>query len=1308
VKYPTRVVRLLLKLGLIGALAGGFGWLVGTTGGLQFLAARTLPYLPATFDPHQVQGRLLGPISLGPIRFAANGVSGEVESVKLDWRASALLQRTIHLLDLRIVKPRLALHSPEQEHASAESEAPFSLPLSLALIIDGLSIEDGELQLQDATMVSAVHLALAGRASSSRLELDHLDLQSSLGRLSGYAHASMEARAPWDISLAWEFGWNSVTVVGEMRVDGPLERLNVTQALSAPFTAHLEGVVHGLPDAPAWRLELLAGPLPPDSSLWPEAVDGLATSILIEGDVADTKIEGLIEAPAHVPGPVAIAGHGSWVDDAVELRQFGLKLQDGASVTVRGRLATGSEPAASFALESTGLGWPLGQTDQVIEFPQFTLSGGGTADQWRVKAAARASRAGVPAVDLEASLAWADQLLTMDRFDLVSQDGELRASGSGTIDVTPASMAYRISADADISLADYPPVKGSLTAAGDPQGLQIESLAAELLDGSLEGVGRITWEDGVAAAFNFGFTNLDPVSVAPNWPGRLSGQLELLGFPTAPDGLEVTLKSLYGELRSLPVVGSATFNATFNATADAYRLRAAALTFGGASLAVSGSIDGEALRLNVDLGIPSIAAFHDGASGRLRLSTQVNGSRHAPRIELEADGEQLRWQGYQAGALRVAADVDLAGAQTSHVALTLDDLATASSPGGRLRFEAEGVPADHRARLVYDGQLVEQQLALAVTGGVTGGLWSGLLTELSVVQAQRELWALQSPAQLTAGAASASLGEACMDGTLGRLCLDGDWTRDGPWHSRAQLSGLNFGSVSEWRNGSSRARGMLGGHVEVAGDGVTFRRLSGTLELTDGDISLAEEHSSPLIAWDGGELELSGDEREALATLNLRLVNADQVDGQLSIGWNAPDPPLNGSLDAELRQLHLLTVIVPDIAEVAGRASVRAAISGTVGAPELTGRFEWLDGTAQIPTLGLEPTAIRLVADFADGLLDFAATGYSGEGKVASDGRFSFTRGIVEGRASLSGENVLVAALPDAQVTASPNLLMNFSGQALVIDGEVRIPFARIGSARGPVAVRTSRDEVFVGPLARDEQAGFAVSSRVRVTLGPDVQIRVAGLRGGIEGSILTAIQPDAPPSGRGELRIKDGTIGAFGQQLEIESGRLIYTGGPLDNPGLEIRSVRRAGNVTAGAQVRGTLQESVVSIFSDPPMARAEALAYLTFGRGFGELQSTERGTIHAAASSLTLSATGVIANDIGRRLGFDNVTVMADDQTGDPSLALGRYLGGGIYVGYGLGLLDAMNTLRLRFQINSRLSLEATSGEAVGADLFHTIERD
>jgi translocation and assembly module TamB len=249
---------------------------------------------------------------------------------------------------------------------------------------------------------------------------------------------------------------------------------------------------------------------------------------------------------------------------------------------------------------------------------------------------------------------------------------------------------------------------------------------------------------------------------------------------------------------------------------------------------------------------------------------------------------------------------------------------------------------------------------------------------------------------------------------------------------------------------------------------------------------------------------------------------------------------------------------------------------------------------------------------------------------------------------------------------------------------------------------------VIVGPRASSAEDELSVRSRIRIEVGPDVQVQAVGLRGRIEGNILTVTEPQALPWGRGELRVVDGTFSVFGQGLEIETGRLIYTGGPLENPGLEIRAVRRVDQVTAGALVRGTLQEPEISVYSDPPMPRAEALSYLMLGKSLDELQSGEQTTLNQAANSLALSGGGVIASDLGRRLGFDDVSVTADDDTGGASVVIGKSLGSGLYVSYGLGLFDTVNTLRLRFQVNKRLSLEATSGAEAAADIFYTFERD
>jgi translocation and assembly module TamB len=191
-------------------------------------------------------------------------------------------------------------------------------------------------------------------------------------------------------------------------------------------------------------------------------------------------------------------------------------------------------------------------------------------------------------------------------------------------------------------------------------------------------------------------------------------------------------------------------------------------------------------------------------------------------------------------------------------------------------------------------------------------------------------------------------------------------------------------------------------------------------------------------------------------------------------------------------------------------------------------------------------------------------------------------------------------------------------------------------------------------------------------------------------------------------LRVVDGTFAVLGTTLKIETGRLFYDGGPLENPSLEIRAEREADDVTAGAMIRGTLAQPEVSLYSDPPLPRAEVLSYLTLGKGLGELDTTEQGAVNQAANALVLSGGGLVVQDLARRLGFEGLSVSAETGPDETALIVSKYLGSGLYVSYGLGLFDTVDTLRLRYQVNPRLSLEATSGEEEAADIFYTFERD
>ncbi|HUH00127.1 MAG TPA: translocation/assembly module TamB domain-containing protein [Gammaproteobacteria bacterium] len=1283
-------------------LLGMAGWLVGTTSGLRFVAARALPHLPVTLDPAGLDGRLLGPLSSGRIVLAAPGVSGSIERIEFDWRPSALLTGTLHVRDLAIMTPRIAIEARLPGDDEPAGEAPGALPL--AIVLDRATLSDGALDYDGRTVVAGLQVTLAGRAAGDGGELLQLDLSSTQGELAGHARASLAQDAPWDVDLRWRMLPERGPVTGRTRITGTLADLAVDHEFTSPLEGRVAGTISGLPAAPAWQLEVGVEPLPEESGLWPEAIDGLTVALQLAGRPEDNSITGRIALPALAPGPIEIDLAGGWAEGVADIQRLDLALADGGRLGGTGRIVPADGPAASFELDGTGLGWPLGAAAPEVALPRLSLRCEGAAVRWRCAVSALARRDGLPDAEITAALEWADSVLTVERAELASPGSEFLVTASGAIDTRDERIDYRVAAEADMQLPDRPPVSAQLTAAGDLQGVRIETLEAQLLGGTVEGMGQIKWAGDDAADFRLAFSELDPAGLARGWPGRLSGVLEIRGNPSGEDGLEISLASLSGEFRSLPVSGGA----DLNVAGSTLRLHRAALAVGEATLTASGRMDEDNVLLDAALDAPALQALHDAARGGLAATAHIEGTRDAPRMSLEAQGAGLRWRNMRARSLEIDADIDLSGAQRSSVVASLERFATAPGPGMGVRVEADGTPEDHGMRLELSQTRPARRLELGASGSFADERWSGWVNTLLIEVEQQPVWALREPAALDAGAAGVSLGDACMAGTLGLLCLQAEWERAGPWSGRATLAQLDLAPLSQWLGAGFLAHGVLSGAVVVDADEGGFLALSGGLELTAGDIRLVGEDSNPLIAWDGGELMLTGDARQARGELQLALAGEDRVNGTLTVGWNAADPPLDGRLEAVLGQLQIITELVPDLADLEGHATVTASVSGTVGDPRLLGRFEWLDGTAQIPTLGLQPSDIEFVAQLEAGEFSFRGSGRSGEGRFETDGRFALDAEAVTGQAALRGSDVLLADLPEARVTATPDLQLTYAGRELVIGGTVSIPFARISGLGGPSAVTTSPDEVIVGPRAQAVEDEVVVRSRVRISVGPDVRVQAAGLRGRVEGSLLAVTQPLALPWGRGELRVVDGTFSTFGQRLEIETGRLIYTGGPLENPGLEIRAVRKVDEVTAGALVRGTLQQPEISVYSEPPLPRAEALSYLTLGKSLDQLQSGEQNTVNQAANSLAMSGGGLIARDLGRRLGLDDVSVSADDETGGTSVVIGKYLGAGLYVSYGLGLFDTVNTLRLRYQINQRLSVEATSGDEAAADLYYTFERD
>jgi len=55
-----------------------------------------------------------------------------------------------------------------------------------------------------------------------------------------------------------------------------------------------------------------------------------------------------------------------------------------------------------------------------------------------------------------------------------------------------------------------------------------------------------------------------------------------------------------------------------------------------------------------------------------------------------------------------------------------------------------------------------------------------------------------------------------------------------------------------------------------------------------------------------------------------------------------------------------------------------------------------------------------------------------------------------------------------------------------------------------------------------------------------------------------------------------------------------------------------------------------------------------------------------------------------------------------------LGKYLSPDLYVGYGVGLFNAINNFNVKYRVSKRLMFESNSSvSGIGADLIYTVEQ-
>jgi translocation and assembly module TamB len=308
------------------------------------------------------------------------------------------------------------------------------------------------------------------------------------------------------------------------------------------------------------------------------------------------------------------------------------------------------------------------------------------------------------------------------------------------------------------------------------------------------------------------------------------------------------------------------------------------------------------------------------------------------------------------------------------------------------------------------------------------------------------------------------------------------------------------------------------------------------------------------------------------------------------------------------------------------------------------------------------------------------------------------------GKMRLKVENLRVVDVPEAQIDASPDLEFRIDGRRIEVDGAVKVPNAKIVPTDLTNAVRASSDEVLVGAEPVDPSKRFEVVSNISLTLGDKVTIDTFGLTARLTGTLVLRDGTEDVTRGTGELSIEEGKYTAYGRRLDIERGRLVFSGGPVNNPGVDIRAVKQYPDVKAGVNVRGTLVQPRITFFSEPSLPQSQILSLILAG---GSLETAKSQTNNGqSGNELLAQGSAILAQQLGSRVGIEDVALESDldNQT---SLVLGKYLSPRLYVSYGISFTEQLNTLKLRYTLSDRWTIKTEMGQARGADLVYTIEK-
>ena len=1273
------VKRFLIALALLVILLA-IG-LSTTSRGLKWVYQQSKSHLPPQLTIEKIEGRLIGPVFIRGLTYKTNNGAVEAEKITLDWSPLALLGThvDIHRIQVNALKIQL----PPSSTAGDETKKAISLPdihlpwrLTLQeILVKNINLNQGNkrFQLRRATLKAN---ALLGKIRIEKLSLenDHINMtiMGSLRPTKHYRH---------DLDIKWQAHLPSKAMIqGHGQLSGNLQATQITQTLSGALTLSVRAELKNLRDKLSWqgKADVSAFDTQQLDTTWPALTGSL--KLESKGDLETAVFSGIMKSHNPELGPF----------DA----EFDLQRLSNSSIHIEHLRI--HAPRSNKRLDT-----------------RLNIHG-----QWLP---------GTDGGDIKLRLNWQNLRWPMQKpLWFISAHGD--ASIEGNLE------HYKIQLTSDKPWPQIPTSHWSAQAQGSRNGLTVQSLHVTTLDGEVKATGQLNWSPSLTWEAEINTANLNPASLWPQWPGQLNGTITVNGLMDKRRLItSIDIKKLGGQLRDYPVALNSRFtwhgtgaedtlpqnvvlkNANLkspkfkqtvfeNSSLDIAHLN---FSSGNARINAKGKL-GKSSTLQWQISATDIGALYPQAKGQLKAKGSLTGTREKPVIKAAMEGRHLSMLDYEIGSIEGQLAVDLFHWQNTEIELISQALLIKGQPLQRLAINGS------TQRLKVDVVADRASIQLEFDGKSTTKGWHGQITRADIQSQMFSDWQLVAPVFLSVDTDTLSTDTLCWEnGQEAKLCTS-LVKKASNWQSELTMDRLSLLLFSKWLPADLKIDGQLNASASLNLQGQTLLGQA-ILQLPAGVVHYPIlEGERDQWAYEGGKMTLLLNAKGLQSKAKLTMANGDRMQFEVELpGAQLPrlnyiHQPLRANAQLSAHNLGLVEALIPEIQDLRGQIAVDFNARGTLSKPELKGSAKLIDGSLRIPRLGLTIDQFSLLSQSdTPERLDFQLKARSGEGNLIVEGETTLdkNRGWPT-EFSIKGNAFTVAQIPEAQIRISPDLNVSVEKHNVTINGGVHVPYARLQPKDITTAAQVSGDVILLGdePMPIEK---WAVTSDVRVTLGDRVNFYGYGFEGRFAGSLLLQEEPGQSTRARGEITVPEGRYRAYGQRLDIEQGRLIFSGGPPSNPGLDVRAVRQINQITVGVKLRGNLNNPLVELFSNPAMGETDTLSYLLLGRPIEGASSEDGNMMAQAALALGLSGGDRIARGLGNRFGMDEMRIDSNDVGDQASLVMGRHLTPRLYVGYGVGLIKAINTFNVHYQLSKHWQLKGESGDNSGIDIFYTIDR-